>query len=95
MLTSNADRGKLVTLEQPQSRKMKDSVHSFHGGIQNVRLTDIASDIEDLDTWIFQRVRKIFLCAAHEVVVDPNLRHILFDELIHCMRPDKPSPSDH
>ena len=58
-------------------------------------MKNIPAGLEDFDARILQRVLQILVRAAHEVVVDDNLRDVFLCQSIDRVRADKTRPPDH
>lgn len=70
----------IATAIAPQSERPHPSLS---GNIRNVRLADIPSDAKNRDLRVFHRVPEIFMRPADKVVINPDLCHIFFQQLIH------------
>ena len=75
--------GVLVTLQQPQSRKMNNPLHVFHGGIENIGLQHITTDFEYAATRILKGFLQIFNTPPAEIVIYDHFLDIFLQKLFH------------
>jgi hypothetical protein len=71
-----------------------NAVGALERGLENIGLEDVASDVEDPDARIAQRVGEILGASPHEVVVDDQPGDIFREQPIRCVRPDQSGAAD-
>ena len=84
-----------MALQQPKRCELKHTISTFKGCIQNVRVRNVATGLENFHPWIFQRSRKVLHRATYKIVIDHDLADILLDELIHRMRTNQTRATNH
>lgn len=83
-----------MTLQQPESSKMKYAIHTRHCAQQGVAVKDVTTFGKYFCTWVAQRLLQVGTRAPREVVINANLRSPFHQELLYKMGADKPGTTD-
>jgi len=85
--------GIFVTLQEPQGGQVHHAVDIFHGGIENIRLQDIAADFKQPAAGVLEGLFDILMCPASEIIVNYDFFNIFLQQLLDHVGADQPRPA--